>query len=408
MKQFSKMTVDDLQSSFIRGKRVFMRVDFNVPMEEGEVGDDTRIRSTLPTIEKLRSSGARLVLASHLGRPKGAVDPQYSLRPVAKKLGQLLGTEIHFSSEIIGPSALEASKKLPDGGVMLLENVRFDPGETSNDPAFAQELSRLGDFFVNDAFGTCHRAHATTVGVPSLLKPAVAGLLVKKELEYLRKLLATPEHPFIAILGGKKASDKIGVFKNLLGKIDAVIVGGAMASTFFRAKGLGVGTTFVQEELTPVASEIIDDYREKGIPILIPTDCVVSKSTQVASDVKEVANNSIPPQSCYVDIGSDTRKRYAKKISTARTIVWNGPMGIFEVDEFAGGTQEVARAVAQAAGSGAVVVVGGGDSVRAVIEAGYADRVSHLSTGGGAFLEVLEGKDLPGVEALSVREEGGK
>jgi phosphoglycerate kinase len=407
MTKLSKMTVEDLEPSFIDGKRIFMRVDFNVPMKEGEVSDVTRIRRTLPTIEKLRSYGAKLVLASHMGRPKGTADPKYSLRPVAEVLGKLLKTEVTFSSEIIGPSVVGVTKGLPKGGVMLIENVRFDPGETKNDPALAEEFSRLGDFYVNDAFGTCHRAHATTVGVPTLLRPAVAGLLVKRELEYLDRLLTSPGRPFIAILGGGKSSDKIGVLKNLLGKVDAVIIGGGMASIFFRAKGYGVGTSFIQEEFIPVATEILETYKKENVPVLLPSDCIVSKSTSAAIDVMEVPKESIPPDSVYVDIGTASRKDFAEKIATGKTIVWNGPMGIFEVEDFAGGTREVAEAVVGAASKGAVAVVGGGDSVRALVETGYAESISHLSTGGGAFLEVLEGKVLPGVEALSEREEGG-
>jgi phosphoglycerate kinase len=401
MHQFSKLTVDDLDQSSLEGKRVFMRVDFNVPMDSGRVSDDTRIRMTLPTIEKLRVSGAKLVLASHLGRPKGVHDPKFSLKPVAEKLEELLGIEIAFSPEIIGPPVVNASRALPNGGVMLLENVRFDPGETKNDPALADELSKLGDLYVNDAFGTCHRAHATTVGVPERLRPAAAGLMVKKELDYIGRLLASPERPFIAIMGGAKISDKIGVFKNLLGLVDAVIVGGAMASTFFRAKNLGVGTSLVEEDLTETAAGILEDYLKKNVPILLPPDCVVSRSTSEPLDVKEVPNNSIPAHCSYVDIGPVSRKMFREKILTGRTIVWNGPMGIFEIEEFAGGTRAVAEAVAAAASKGAVSVVGGGDSVRAVVETGLADSVSHLSTGGGAFLEVLEGKELPGIVALS-------
>ena len=401
---FSKLTVDDLDVTSLEGKRVFMRVDFNVPMEGGKVSDDTRIRKTLPTIEKLRACGARLVLTSHLGRPKGVCDPNFTLKPVAQKLGELLGTEVTFSPEIVGPLAVSASLALPNGGVMLLENVRFDPGETKNDPAFADELSKLGDLYVNDAFGTCHRAHATTVGVPERLKPAAAGLLVKKELEYLGRLLASPERPFIAIMGGAKISDKLGVFSNLVGLVDAVIVGGAMASTFFRAQNFGVGTSLVEEDLTEIAAGIVEQYKKKNVSIMLPTDCVVSKSTSEPMEVKNVPNDEIPAHCAYVDIGPASRKEFVKKISLGKTIVWNGPMGIFEVEEFSGGTRAVAQAVADAAGKGSVAVVGGGDSIRAVVETGLADDVSHLSTGGGAFLEVLEGKNLPGVAALSEKE----
>jgi phosphoglycerate kinase len=403
---FSKMTVEDLDLSRLKKQRVFVRVDFNVPMKEGRVSDDTRIRATLPTIEKLRSSGARLVLASHLGRPKGGPDPQYSLKPVAARLGELLRTHVVFTGEITGPSVEKASRELPEGGILLLENVRFDPGETKNDPAFSEELAKLGDLYVNDAFGSCHRAHATTVGVPTKLRPAVAGLLVKKELEYLGRLLASPQRPFIAVLGGAKISDKIKVFKNLLGKVDAVLVGGAMASTFFRAQGYGIGTSLVEEDLVGTASEILAEYETRKVPLTLPADCIVSKSASAALEVSEVANNAIPPHCAYVDIGPSSRREFAQRLAGGRTIVWNGPMGVFEVDEFAAGTREVAKAVAEAAGRGAVAVVGGGDSVKAVLETGYAESISHLSTGGGAFLEVLEGKELPGVAILSERGEG--
>ncbi len=402
----SKMTIDDLEPSFLEGKRVFMRVDFNVPMKGGKISDDTRIQRTLPTIEKLRTCGAKLVLASHLGRPKGSFDAASSLRPVAARLGELLGSEVTFSDEIIGPVAVTASMNLDHGGIMLLENVRFDPGEKKNDPAFAEELSKLGDLYVNDAFGTCHRAHASTVGVPTHLRPAVAGFLVKKELEVIDRILISPERPFIAILGGAKISDKIEVFNNLLGIVDMVIVGGAMASTFFRASCLGVGTSFVEEELAQVASGILEVYKAKNIPIVLPDDCVVSKSTSEALDMDEVPSKSIPAHCAYVDIGSTSRSEFAEKIRSGKTVVWNGPMGIFEVDEFAGGTRAVAEAVAQAAQSGAVTLVGGGDSVKAVIETGFGEHIGHLSTGGGAFLKVLGGEPLPGVEALSEREGG--
>jgi phosphoglycerate kinase len=284
---------------------------------------------------------------------------------------------------------------------MLLENVRFDPGETKNEPAFAEELSKLGDLYVNDAFGTCHRAHATTVGVPERLKPAAAGLLVKKELDYIGRLLTSPERPFIAILGGAKISDKLDVFHNLLGLVDAVVVGGAMASTFFRAQNFGVGTSLVEEELTETATRILEKYQKKNVPILLPADCVVSKSTSEPIDVKAVSHDAIPAHCAYVDIGPVSRREFAKKISSGRTIVWNGPLGIFEIEQFAAGTSAIAEAVADAATRGAITVVGGGDSVRALVETGLADNVSHLSTGGGAFLEVLEGKNLPGVVALS-------
>lgn len=406
-KTFSKMTVDDLEPSRLRGKRIFMRVDFNVPMKEGLISDDTRIRATLPTIERLRSCGARLVLASHLGRPKSGPDPQYSLRPVAQRLGELLGTQVVFRGELTGPSVEKASRDLPEAGVMLLENVRFDPGETKNDTAFSEELAKLGDLYVNDAFGSCHRAHATTVGVPSRLRPAVAGLLLKRELEYIGTLLASPRRPFVAVLGGAKISDKIQVFKNLLGRVDSVLVGGAMASTFFRAKGYGVGTSLVEEDLVGIASEVMAEYEKSKVPLILPTDCVVSKSASAALEMRDVPADSIPSHCAYVDIGPASRRMFAGTLESGRTIVWNGPMGVFEVNEFAAGTRDVAKAVALAAEKGAVAVVGGGDSVKAVLETGYAEKLSHLSTGGGAFLEVLEGKELPGVAVLSEAGEGG-
>lgn len=393
---WNKMTVSDLDMA---GKRVLVRVDFNVPLQDGEVADDTRIRAALPTIEYLRRQGARVILVSHLGRPKGKVVEELRMAPVARRLSQLLGTEVKMVPACVGPEVEAAAAQLKDGEVLLLENIRFYPGEEKNDPEFAKQLAAIADAYVNDAFGTAHRAHASTVGVAQLL-PAAAGFLMQKELEYLGRALENPERPFLAILGGAKVSDKIGVIRNLLPKVDAIAIGGGMAYTFLKAQGYEVGKSIVDEERLELAKELMAEAKQRGVTFLLPVDVVVADKFAPDAARKVVDVSEIPADWQGLDIGPKTRKLFAKEISRAKTIVWNGPMGVFEWEPFAEGTAEIARAMAE---SDAVTIVGGGDSAAAVEKFGLADKMSHVSTGGGASLEFLEGKELPGVAVLKDR-----
>jgi len=393
---WNKMTVSDLDMA---GKRVLVRVDFNVPLQDGEVADDTRIRAALPTIEYLRRQGARVILVSHLGRPKGKVVEELRMAPVARRLSQLLGTEVKTVPACVGPEVEAAAAQLKDGEVLLLENIRFYPGEEKNDPEFAKQLAAVADAYVNDAFGTAHRAHASTVGVAQLL-PAAAGFLMQKELEYLGRALENPERPFLAILGGAKVSDKIGVIRSLLPKVDAIAIGGGMAYTFLKAQGYEVGKSIVDEERLELAKELMAEAKQRGVTFLLPVDVVVADKFAPDAARKVVDVSEIPADWQGLDIGPKTRKLFAKEISRAKTIVWNGPMGVFEWEPFAEGTAEIARAMAE---SDAVTIVGGGDSAAAVEKFGLADKMSHVSTGGGASLEFLEGKELPGVAVLKDR-----
>jgi len=393
---WNKMTVSDLDMA---GKRVLVRVDFNVPLQDGEVADDTRIRAALPTIEYLRRQGARVILVSHLGRPKGKVVEELRMAPVARRLSQLLGTEVKTVPACVGPEVEAAAAQLKDGEVLLLENIRFYPGEEKNDPEFAKQLAAIADAYVNDAFGTAHRAHASTVGVAQLL-PAAAGFLMQKELEYLGRALENPERPFLAILGGAKVSDKIGVIRNLLPKVDAIAIGGGMAYTFLKAQGYEVGKSIVDEERLELAKELMAEAKQRGVTFLLPVDVVVADKFAPDAARKVVDVSEIPADWQGLDIGPKTRKLFAKEISRAKTIVWNGPMGVFEWEPFAEGTAEIARAMAE---SDAVTIVGGGDSAAAVEKFGLANKMSHVSTGGGASLEFLEGKELPGVAVLKDR-----
>jgi len=387
----NKKTVRDID---VTGKRVLVRVDFNVPIKDGKVADDTRIVAALPTIRYLIEHGAKVILMSHLGRPKGKVVPEMSLRPVAERLSELLGREVKFVPDCIGPEAEAAVAAMKPGDVILLENTRFHPEEKKNDPEFAKKLASLGDLFVNDAFGSAHRAHASTEGVAHYL-PAVAGFLMEKELNVLGRLLEAPEHPFIAILGGAKISDKIGVIRNLLTRVDGLLIGGGMANTFLKAEGYEVGESLVEEDSVPLAKELLESAA--GL-IHLPVDAVVADRFAPDADSKVVGVDRVPPGWRILDIGPATVAHFANRLSGAKTVFWNGPMGVFEFPKFAEGTFAIARVLADL--KDAVTIIGGGDSVAAVKESGLADRMTHISTGGGASLELLEGKTLPGVAAL--------
>jgi phosphoglycerate kinase len=386
----NKRGVRDLD---VGDKRVLVRVDFNVPVKDGEVTDDTRIRRSLPTIKHLLEEGARPILISHLGRPKGEPDPKYAMDPVAARLKELLGEPVVKLDAAVGPEVVEALDDWDGKGVVLLENSRFYPGETSNDPGFADQLAALADLYVNDAFGAAHRAHATTVGVAERL-PAAAGLLMEEEIDYLDKVLEDPERPFVAILGGAKVSDKLGVIESLLGTADSLLIGGAMGFTFFKAQGYEIGDSLVEEDYLEEAKRLME---EAGDSLVLPVDVVVADAMEEGAEPETVASGGIPSGKMGLDIGPETVALFEGHISGASTIFWNGPMGVFEIDAFAKGTEGVARAVAE---SGATSVVGGGDSVAAVNKLGLEDRMSHISTGGGASLEYVEGKELPGIAVL--------
>ena len=397
----AKRTVRDLTDTEVRGKRALVRVDFNVPLDEsGTVTDDTRIRAALPTIDALVERGARVVLLSHLGRPKGKPEAKYSLAPVAKRLGELTRHPVKFVAALEGDDAVAATNALKDGEVLLLENTRFAAGEEKNDDALARSFARLGDLYVNDAFGAAHRAHSSTAGVAAHLKPAVAGLLMQKELEYLGGALSNPQRPFIAILGGAKISGKIDVIEALLPKVDGLLVGGAMANTFYKAMGLETGTSLVEPDRVELAKSLLD---RAGYRLTLPHDAVVAPSLEQPQAAHPVKRDAVPPNEAMFDIGPDTMRSYARAIGSARTVLWNGPMGVFETPPFDAGTQAVAQAMADATATGATTIVGGGDSAAAVADAGLESKMSHVSTGGGASLEFLEGKPLPGVDALENR-----
>ena len=397
----SKLTIENLDPSAVLGRRALVRVDFNVPVKDGKVTDETRIRAAMPTIEDLKDRGARIVLLSHLGRPKGGVkEPKYSLKPVQAVLERLLGMPVTWIDDPAAPEAVEATRRLARGAVALVENTRFVAGEESNDPAAAKIFAALGDFYVNDAFGSAHRAHASTEAVAHLLKPAVAGLLMEKELEYLGGALTAPGRPFVAVLGGAKISGKIDVIENLLPKVDTILIGGAMACTFFRAKGAKTGTSLVEEDRLEMAKQVLG---KAGGKLVLPDGGVVAQALEKPDTRREVAWNAVPDGWGMYDIDAATVKRFSAIIGGARTVVWNGPMGVFETPPFDAGTKAIARAMADATATGAVTVIGGGDSAAAVEQAGLASKVSHVSTGGGASLEFLEGKVLPGVAALDDR-----
>jgi len=391
-------TIDDLS---LRGKKVLVRVDFNVPMTPDlQVSDDTRIVESLPTIKKILSDGGAVILMSHLGRPKGKPTPEFSLKPVAAHLGSLLGLTVHFATDCVGKPARAAVEALKPGEVLLLENLRFHSEEEKNDEAFAKELASLGEVYVNDAFGTAHRAHASTEGVARFVKPAVAGFLMRKEIEYLGRAVGNPARPYVAILGGAKISGKIDVIQNLMPKIDALVIGGGMAFTFFRAQGLEVGDSLVEQEKVALAKQILEEAKAKQKRLILPVDCVIADKMDNDAQRRVVSVNKIPSGWRGLDIGPETVKIINIELHRARTIVWNGPMGVFEMPNFAHGTMEVAKLLAEVTRAGAITIVGGGDSAAAIAQAGLETAVSHVSTGGGASLEFLEGKILPGLAAL--------
>jgi phosphoglycerate kinase len=395
----SKLTIRDLE---LRGKRVFIRVDFNVPLKDGVVTDDTRIRETLPTLKLAIEKGGRLVLASHLGRPKGGPEAKYSLKPAAKKLEELWGKPVAFAADCVGPDAEAKSKTLKDGDVLVLENVRFHPEEEKNDEGFSKQLGALCDgVFVCDAFGSAHRAHASVVGITKFVKQAAAGLLMEKELAYIGKAISNPTRPFVAIIGGAKVSDKIEVVENLMKIADAMLIGGGMAYTFLKAQGLSIGKSLVEEDKLDLARKILADVKQRNFKLLLPLDNVVTPEFKADAPTKIVEVSAIPADQMGLDIGPKTIAAYSAEIAKSKTIVWNGPMGVFEMPAFAKGTLAIAQAVAAATTSGATSIVGGGDSVAAIHQSGLASKISHISTGGGASLEFLGGRKLPGVEALS-------
>jgi len=397
-----KLTIRDLPAEKLRGQRALVRVDFNVPLDEQDhVADDTRIRAAIPTIEYLLDRGARVVLLSHLGRPKGKPEPKYSLEPVSRRLAELLpGRSVSFVESTDSDEALKATRALKDGEVLLLENTRFLPGEEKNDESLSRTFAELGDLYVNDAFGTAHRAHASTEGVARHLKPAVAGLLMQKELDYLQGALDNPKKPFVAILGGSKISGKIDVIEALLPKVDALLVGGAMACTFYKAMGLETGKSLVEPDRVEMAKELLE---KAGTILILPHDATVAPSIEEGKKAKAVSRENISADMAMLDIGPRTAESYSRAILSAKTVLWNGPMGVFETPPFDKGTRAIADAMAQATANGATTIVGGGDSAAAVEQAGLSSKMSHVSTGGGASLEFLEGKTLPGVAILDER-----
>jgi len=392
-----KRSLASLDPARLDGQRALVRVDFNCPVKDGVVTDDTRIRASLPTIAYLRQKGARVILLSHLGRPKGAPNPAYSIRPVIRPLEALLGTPVTFLEDPLAAEAVATTKRLPRGGVALAENTRFHPGEEKNDPALARSFATLGDLYVNDAFGSAHRAHASTEAVARLLKPAVSGFLMEKELRYLGEALSNPKRPFVAVLGGAKISGKIDLIESLLPRVDAILVGGAMACTFFRAMGLETGNSLVEPDKIELAKALLERAGDK---LVLPKGAVIAPELKEGITTLTVPRTSVPPGFSVFDIDPNTVRGFAQRIVEAGTVIWNGPMGVFETPPFDGGTRAIAMAMADATKRGTITIVGGGDSAAAVAQAGLADAVTHVSTGGGASLEFLEGKELPGVAAL--------
>ena len=394
-----KLTVQDLDAA---GKRVFVRVDFNVPLQDGKVTDDSRIRAALPTIRHLQAQGARIILASHLGRPDGKVSDSLRLRPVGERLGQLMGRTVPVTGDALGAGTQDAVRRLRNGEVLLLENLRFHVEEEKNDPEFAKALASYADVYVNDAFGTAHRAHASTVGIAKVL-PAYAGFLMEKELANLGKLLENPERPFAAIIGGAKVSDKIKVLKHLLDKVDVMVIGGGMANTFLLAQGKPVGKSLAEPDQVEDARAILAAAEEKGVTVVLPVDVVVAKEVTRGTEYKTIPADKVPASWHIVDLGKQSLANIEAALADVRTVLWNGPLGVFEIPSFAHGTKAIARFLADRADAGAAVVIGGGDSVAAITQQGLADRMTHISTGGGASLEFLEGRELPGVTVLQDR-----
>lgn len=394
-----KLSIDDVD---FKNKKVLVRVDFNVPLDENQnITDDIRIKASLPTIKKIADDGGKVILMSHLGRPKGERKPEFSLKPAAVRLSELLDREVKLASDCVGPDTEMLINEMNPGDVILLENVRFHEEETANDPEFAKQLAKLGEVYVNDAFGSAHRAHASTEGVTKFIEKCAAGYLMQKELDYLGSALAQPKRPYCAILGGAKISGKIDVIKNLLDKVDILIVGGGMAFTFFKAQGKEIGKSLLEEEKLNLAKELNDKLNGSKVKFLLPVDVVVADEFSNDSPAETVSVDNIPSNKMGLDIGKETIKLFKDEVLKSKTIVWNGPMGVFELDNFANGTMEIAKALADATANGAITVIGGGDSAAAISKSGLEKQVSHVSTGGGASLEFLEGKTLPGVAALS-------
>jgi phosphoglycerate kinase len=390
-------TINDIQ---LKGKRVLVRVDFNVPMAGGKVTDDTRIRESLPTINKILQEGGRAILMSHLGRPKGKPTPEFSLRPVAERLSQLIGKSVKFAPDCIGVGAKQMVDSLADGECLVLENLRFHAEEEANDETFARALASLGDVYVNDAFGSAHRAHASTEGITHFLKPSVPGYLMMKEIDYLSRAVRNPVRPYVAVLGGAKISGKIDVIGNLMNVVDALIIGGGMMFTFFKAQGLEIGSSLLEADKVDLAKKVLEEAARRKLRLLLPVDCVVAEKVENAAAHKTVSVKQIPVGWAGVDIGPESVKLFTAELAGAKTVVWNGPMGVFEMDNFAAGTRAIAQALADLTRKGATTIVGGGDSAAAMAKFGLEKAVSHVSTGGGASLEFLEGKTLPGVAAL--------
>ncbi|MBD1879286.1 MULTISPECIES: phosphoglycerate kinase [unclassified Coleofasciculus] len=396
----SKKTVANLSASDLSGKRVLVRADFNVPLDNGNITDDTRIRAALPTIQDLTSKGAKVILSSHFGRPKG-VDDKYRLTPVAKRLSELLGKEVVKTDDCIGDDVAAKVGAMQNGDVLLLENVRFYPEEEKNDPEFAKKLASVADLYVNDAFGTAHRAHASTEGVTKYLSPSVAGYLIEKELQYLQSAIENPQRPLAAIIGGSKVSSKIGVIETLLDKCDKLILGGGMIFTFYKARGLSVGKSLVEEDKLELAKSLEAKAKERGVQLLLPTDVILADNFAADANAQTVSIDAIPDGWMGLDIGPDSVKFFQESLADCKTVIWNGPMGVFEFPQFAKGTEAIARTLADLTKSGTTTIIGGGDSVAAVEQLNLGEQMSHISTGGGASLELLEGKELPGIAALN-------
>ncbi|MEL7141849.1 MAG: phosphoglycerate kinase [Cyanobacteria bacterium J06554_3] len=397
----AKKALADLSASDVSGKRVLVRADFNVPLDDaGNITDDTRIRAALPTIQDLSGKGAKVILASHFGRPKGKVVDSMRLTPVAKRLSEKLGKDVVKCDDCIGDGVASKVSAMQDGDVLLLENVRFYDGETSNDPEFAKQLAANADLYVNDAFGTAHRAHASTAGVTEYLSPSVAGSLIEKELKFLQETVDNPQRPLAAIVGGSKVSSKIGVIETLLDKVDKIFIGGGMIFTFYKARGISVGSSLVEEDKLDLAKKLEAKAKEKGVEFLLPTDVIVADKFAADANTQTVSVDAIPDGWMGLDIGPDSVKTFQAALADCKSVIWNGPMGVFEMEAFAKGTTGIATTLAGLTGSGCITIIGGGDSVAAVEQAGLADQMSHISTGGGASLELLEGKTLPGIAAL--------